>query len=401
MLRRAPKTINLTKAAIEKLPPPEGRRLYHYDEKIPGLAICVTPAGTKVFYLIRRVGTRVERIRIGGWPEWTVDQARTKATEINGGLTKGINPNAIKRQARNARILGESFEWFLTLPTRGRKQKRPRAAATVHQYRLLYDAHLACWRDRKLLSITREDVEALHNDLGSRCGHYLANRTVAVVRALYNAEIKDNRYAGPNPAIGVLPFEEHDRERFLEQDELPRFFEALDAEPSEKVRDALKLLLWTGQRRMNVLSMRWAEIHLERGIWLIPHTKSGRPHRVPLVAAALEILNRRAKNKSSEYVFPGRHGRGHLRDVMRQWRELLKRAGITNLRPHDLRRSLASWQTMTGAGETIVGRTLGHSDPAATAIYARVDLQTVRESMESATAKILALAERKKAAVSG
>ena len=197
MLRRAQK-INLTKATIEGLPLPQGRREYHYDQKVPGLAICVTTAGTKVFYVVRRVGTRVERIRIGGWPEWTVEQARSKATAINGDLTKGINPNAIKRQERNARTLGESFAWFVTLPTRGRKQKRPRAEATVHQYRLLYDAHLVAWQNRKLLSIAREDVEALHNDLGSRCGHYLANRVLALLRGLFNAEIKDNRYSGPN-----------------------------------------------------------------------------------------------------------------------------------------------------------------------------------------------------------
>jgi integrase len=171
----------------------------------------------------------------------------------------------------------------------------------------------------------------------------------------------------------------------------------LEEESSQKVKDFIKVALFTGQRRMNCLQMKWADVNLERGSWAIPQTKTGR-HEVPLTVEAVKVLKQRHKARGdSEYVFPGRHERGHLQDPMRQWREILKRAGIENLRLHDLRRSLGSWQAATGASLSIIGKTLGHSRPETTAIYGRLESSPVRAAMETATAAILAAAVSKPA----
>jgi integrase len=155
----------------------------------------------------------------------------------------------------------------------------------------------------------------------------------------------------------------------------------------------VKLALFTGQRRSNVLAMRWDDLDLDRALWTMPHTKTGQ-HEAPLSAAALEVLERRhADRGDSEYVLPGLHGRGHLVDPMRAWKRILERAGIGNLRIHDLRRSVASWQTDLGASRAIVGKLLGHVREETTAIYGRPGLQPVRESLEAATTAILAAAK--------
>ena len=391
MRSRSARTLNFTKAAIEAIAPP-AKRAYHYDEKIPGLALAVSPAGNKVFYVVRRVRRRVEFIRIGGWPEFTVDQARNEATRINGKLASGINPGEQRRKERETDTLRQAFDAYQLLPTRT-KSKRPKSAKTRHDYKLLFEAHLTAWEGRTLAEIRRPEVEALHNALAARIGHYTANRVLALLSAIYNAAI-DGGYEGQNPASRIRKFEEQSRERFLRADELPKFWEALNAEPSEKMRDFILVALLTGQRKSTVAAMRWEQVNFSAAVWSAPHTKTGK-HQVPLSAEALAVLKRRKKASENEWVFPAHHGGGHVKDVYRAWRGILKRAGIKDLRIHDLRRTLGSWQTMTGASRPIVGRLLGHTREETTAIYGRLDLEPVRESVETATAAMLKAAKKR------
>ena len=92
-------------------------------------------------------------------------------------------------------------------------------------------------------------------------------------------------------------------------------------------------------------------------------------------------------------MFPGDGKHGHYHDPRKGWLRILKRAGIENLRLHDLRRTLGSWQAKTGASLVVIGKSLGHKSPQATAVYARLDLDPVRKSMETATAAILQAAD--------
>lgn len=387
MPRKAPRTVNFTKANIEGLAASPDARLYHYDEKINGLAVCVTPAGTKIFYVVRRIGMKVERIRLGAFPEVTVEQARTEAAKHNGTIASGGNPAERRRAVAGAPTLGELFAEFIVAPTRT-KEKRPRSPVTTKGYRYLFEEHLAEWQDRQVSRIDRNAIEALHNRIGKE-RPYLANRVLSLLKAVFEFAVEQRLY-GTNPAARLRPFQEEQRERFLQADELPRFFEALEAEPSEKVRDFLKVALFTGQRRTNVLTMKWEDVNLTRATWSIPRTKSGKSLVVPLSSTAVEILTRRfASRTASPYVFPGRHDREHLRDPMRQWRGILERAGLPGLRIHDLRRTFGSWQTATGASLPVVGKSLGHARPETTAIYARLELSPVRAAVEAATDAML------------
>ena len=133
--------INFTKAAIEALELPDAGRVYVYDAKAAGLAICLTAAGGRTFYSYRKIGGKPERIRIGAWPELTVEQARTYAAGINGKISEGANPNDKRRINREAPTLAVAFEHFIALPTRT-KAKRPRSATTQHGYRYLHDTYL-------------------------------------------------------------------------------------------------------------------------------------------------------------------------------------------------------------------------------------------------------------------
>jgi integrase len=185
----------------------------------------------------------------------------------------------------------------------------------------------------------------------------------------------------------VQRYRERSRDRFLQADELPRFFESL-ARASQPARDFFTVALFTGARRANVQSMKWADVNLERKEWRIPETKNGRPVVVPLVAPVVDVLTRRA-GAGGEYVFPGSGKSGHYHEPSRAWRAICKRAGLADLRIHDLRRTLGSWQAGTGASTAVIGKSLGHQSTASTAVYARLALGPVRDSVERATAAII------------
>ena len=184
------------------------------------------------------------------------------------------------------------------------------------------------------------------------------------------------------------------RDRFLDADELKRFFQALHEEPNATIRDCLMIALLTGARRWNCYSMAWEDINFDEAFWRIPDTKGGEPVVVPLVPAAMDILRERLElaNEDCPWVFPGRRKNGHLKDATKVWKAILKRAKLENVRPHDLRRTLASWQALNGTSLQVIGKSLGHKQVATTEIYARLTLSPVRESVEKATAAMLSAA---------
>jgi integrase len=190
-----------------------------------------------------------------------------------------------------------------------------------------------------------------------------------------------------------------ERDRFLNQDELEQFVHSLSQEGGSIV-DFFLLALLTGVRRGNVCVMCWEEINLGLATWKIPRTKNGDPQIVMLSPDAVEILRaRREKYGGKGFVFPGSGSTGHFVDARTAIKRVLDRAGIpygrnvpNGVTLHDLRRTLGSWQAIGGASLPIIGASLGQKSQKATAIYARLNSQAVRDSVEKAGAKMLSLA---------
>ena len=284
--------------------------------------------------------------------------------------------------------LGELFDWFLEHYAKPRKKTW---AADEEQFRRYFQK----WRGRRLSSITWGDVQAWHTKAGTRAP-YAANRALALLSSLYKKAHKLG-YVGNDPTKGISRFPERSRDRFLQPDELPKFFEALDTEPDPTFRDFFLLALLTGARRGNLQSMRCEDVNLERRTWRIPDTKSGDALTLPLSEAAVDVLkSRMADNGSSPWVFPGRGQAGHLVEPKSAWDRLIKRAGIKDLRLHDLRRTLGSWQAAAGSSLLVIGKSLGHKQQSTTAIYARLNLDPVRQSIDAATTAMLGAAKKKK-----
>jgi len=246
------------------------------------------------------------------------------------------------------------------------------------------------WQSRRLSSLTRRDVALLHNKIGETA-RYAANRVVALVRKMFNLAHLWGVYPGENPAIGIELFHEEKRDRFVQPHELPKLFEALNEESNPYVKTAFLVALLTGARRGEVLAMQWADLDLEQAVWRIPHTKARRPHLLPLPEPVVSLLKELPPMLGCPYVFPGRDGKGHLVNIAKAWARIRGRAGLTDVRIHDLRRTLGSWLAANGASLPLIGRALNHTQVSTTAIYARLNLDPVRTALETNAQRMLAL----------
>lgn len=374
--------INFTKAALLRAPnAAKGGKDYYYDTKEKGLVMAVTPAGTKSFYLYKRIDGKPERVLLGRFPDLSVENARKRAANAKGQIAVGENPQKAKRAIRDEMTFGALFAEYMEKYSKVRKRSWAYDEREVNKF-------LPHWFNRKISAIEKADVERLHAKLGRENGIYAANRLLERIRAIYNKAIGWG-WKGDNPANGIQKFREKSRDRFLQPDELPRFFQALTNEPNEAARDFFMLSLLTGARKSNTLAMRWDEINFHMETWRIEETKNSDPQTIHLPKQAIEILKARKLHSDSPWVFPGRGATGHLADPKKAWARILSEAGIANLRIHDLRRTLGSWQAATGANSYIIGKSLGHRSQQSTAIYARLNLDPVRESVNKATDAML------------
>ena len=383
----------LTKTLLVGLvTPPAGKRHVIYDTETPKLAMRITHTGVRAFYVVKRMGGTMVWLKLGTFPDMTCEQARKEADKVLGEFAKGENPAAVKRAVKAELTFGEAFDDYLA-----RKRKRdgsPITEKTKRDYKDLLRLYLDAMVGKKLSSIQRSEVKAVHARTTKKSAAQ-ADRVVTLVSAVFNFMLAQEKFGGQNPATRIQKNPAPSRDRFLQADELTPFFKALSESTNEIMRDFFLLALLTGARRANVSAMRWADIDLVAGVWRIAKTKNGTPQTVTLSPEAVAVLESR-KADGGEFVFPGEGKTKHIVEPKKAWATLLKAAGIENLRIHDLRRTLGSWQARTGASLPIIGKSLNHKTHQATAIYARLDLDPVRQSVNTATAAMMEAAGMKK-----
>lgn len=351
------------------------------------MGIAVSSGGRKTFILYRKINRRPERISLGLYPDLSIELARKKAAELNGLIAKGENPAAQKRQVRDEMTLKELFCQF---GEHHASEKR-----TWKEMQREFNVYLHAWHFRKISSIRRMDVLALQSSLKQKNGLYIANHVIRLLSSMFNRAAEWG-WKGENPVAHVSLFKETKRQRFLLQQEVSAFFSAVDAEPNESIRDFIYVCLLTGARRANVQAMRWPQIDFSLKMWTIPaaEAKGEDTISVPLLPPVLEILERRNRTATTEWVFPGSGHTGHLVEPKGAWKRILKTAGLSDLRLHDLRRTLGSWQAINGSSLIVIGKSLGHKNASSTQIYARLSNSAVRESMDKATNALLVAAKK-------
>jgi integrase len=371
--------IRFTKAALDALSnASSASRVVYYDDKARGLCIMVA-ARTKTFYVLRKHQGKTERILIGRYPDTTIEQARNRAGQINSELDAGKNRNDVKRQRRTELTLGELHTIYMERHARTRNRKPENAENNYRRY-------LSEWGNRKLSEIKRSDVQVHIARLAKTISPATANITLALLRAMFNRAIDWELFKSTNPTANIPKYPELSRDRFLYGDELQRFLTALRGLESATMRDFFMMLLATGARKSNVAAMRWADVNLHAAVWRVPDTKNGEPYQVALAHTASEILKHRRNIEKGEWVFSSTSKSGHIEEPKKAWVSLLQHAQIENLRMHDLRRTFGSFMAAQGASLQMIGKALGHKSQDATLIYARLNLDPVRQAVNAAAA---------------
>lgn len=413
--KRSTDRINFTKASLEtRMRDAAEAKQRHtvYDKDPTSLGLLIQPTGTAAYFWFRRQKGKASWKKIAKYTDVSIEQARNKAREYDGlkgtwelqGF-KGPAPVSTKSVPLT---LGDVLDKYIDTHLK-HEAKNPDKAVKLARWQ--FNRYLSQWENTHLDNISEDEVRELHQKIGSKAGkhgpktgkeqdveahhgRYTANRVIGQVRTLYNWAIKNKKWKGINPAADIERFPEVERKRWVGQsgDEMPRFFKAVLSEKSIDLRDFVLLALFTGARKADILSMRWDQLNLKTKRWSIPDPKNEEPYTVVLVDLVVALLRSRLKLRAEgeEWVFPGVGKLGHMRDVKKAWATLRRNAKLTDVRIHDLRRTLGSWQANEGASQQIIGKSLGHKPGSqATQVYSQLDLKTVEESLDTATSAML------------
>lgn len=343
-----------------------------------------------ITYLLKmRVNGKIRWFTIGrhGQP-WTPDTARKQALQILANPTIGDKP-AIEAVLTFATVSEQFFS------SHGPKLK-PR---TLEGYRGLERLYLLpAFGNLPIKAITRATISNKHAEWQKN--PRAANHALSVMSKLMTwAEDQGYRDEDTNPCRRIQRYKENKREKFLQPDELSRLGAALDKAAAGNLVGpfalaALRLLILTGARLNEILTLEWSHVDFDRRILFLPDSKTGKKP-LSLNDAAAAILKELPRLANNPYVIVGnRHGH-HLVNLQKPWQIVRKLAGLNTVRIHDLRHTFASIAVASGGSLPILGRQLGHSHPQTTQRYAHLADDPVRELTQT-TGQALSQALRPK-----
>jgi integrase len=366
--------LRLTQRRIDAAKTPPAGQILIRDGELRGFALRVTATGCKTFVWDGRISRVMRRITLGRYPEFTLEEARTKALEIRHQIALGNDPAKERLEKRREPTVKELCDLYIE------RHARPHKRSWAEDHRKIR-LHFSTFATLKISALTTEAIVRWHQRIGKERGQYMANRCLTLLATILNFA-KTWGYLTNNLTKGVKRFREEKRERFLDAVEIDRLFAALADEPSPFWRAYFRLALLLGTRKNELLTARWDDINLTEAIWTIPNTKAGRSHTLPLPRAAVAILAELPSRNRTDWVFPSDKKPGQrLSRADDAWNRIRERAGITHARIHDLRRTLGSWLAAQGHSLTMIGKTLNHTNLATTQVYARLTLEPVREAL--------------------
>jgi integrase len=371
------------------------RDVYLWDEELKGFGVKVTPRGRKVYLVRYRVGGRTgrtRRITLGVHGTITPDQARSQAQAALRQLARGEDPAAAKDQRKREKNVGALLEQFLSEHADARL--KPRSAS---EYRRLVERLVPPGFLRQPISeVKRSDLAQVHNAL--RETPYQANRLLAVLSKFFNwCERHGFRPDHSNPARHIEKFKEEKRKRYLSAEELARLGDALrqaeqDGSLDQYGASAIRLLVLTGARLSEILTLRWSEVDFAGQCLRLEDSKTG-AKSVYLNPAAVEVLTSLPRLEGNPFVICGRREGMHLVNLQKPWRRVREAAELPDVRLHDNRHSFASFAVASGMSLPLIGALLGHSQPQTTARYAHLADDPLKAAVTLVGEKLMSISK--------
>lgn len=387
------RVVRLSKRSVDAAAP-EAARYVVWDEDLKGFGLRVEPSGVKSFIVRYRIGGGrrgvLKQFKVGRYGKLTPDKAREEATKLLAEAELGRDPQGRRVAARATLTVAELCDLYLAEGVAAKK------ASTLVLDRIRIARHIKpLIGNEKITSLSVTIVERLMSDIAegrvrsaatphTRGGRGAASRTVGLLSGIFAFAVRRGLCAD-NPAKSVKRFKDNSRERFLSLNELAQLGDALAAEGEGGARGAyvsiIRLLALTGARKNEIRCLRWAEVDLDSGRLNLLDSKTGK-RAMPLGAAAIEILAA-VPREGDGFVFPDpKHPMEPVRGLDWAWVGIRTKAGLGDLRLHDLRHSFASTGLSTGQALPMIGKILGHAHQASTARYAHLADDPIRAAAD-------------------
>jgi integrase len=368
----------LTKRTVDQIAPGPLESIY-WDDELRGFGVRVWPSGRKVYLAMTRVKGRLRKITIGPHGPITAEKARVRAHEIISEAKAGRDPAKEQDQARKAPTMKGLGERFLMEHV----ALRCKPSTQIEYKRAIVNFINPKLGARKVTDIERKDIAELHHSLSHI--PYQANRTFGVLSKMFNlAEEWGLRPDGSNPCLHVKKYTEQKRARFLSPKEFAALGAALrDAEQdgceTQSAVDAIRLLMLTGCRLGEIMTLKWDYVDLNMRELRLPDSKTG-AKIVHFGKTAVDVLQGIKKLDDNPYVITGKKQGSRLTDLQHPWRRIRAKAGLDDVRIHDLRHSYASGALALGEGLPMIGKLLGHTQVQTTARYAHLANDPVKSA---------------------
>jgi len=385
-----------TKAFVLEIATEKARERF-YDTVVDGLVLSVTKGGNKSYYVkFWRAdavgdGCHVERV-IGQAKDLTVDEARRKVRELKSEFIEEDPRKSWRKKAVTLQDLHQRWALDIEHKVKVGKVNSRYVANTLRLWEMHMPSKMARRRAdevgvdefTELFMGLRESSESVHNKIAKHC------------KSLYKIARERLGVDLGNPLARYTVDKDVIRERFLTVDEMTSLFDALSKE-KQIYQDLVMALLLTGQRKSAVLSMSWADLDFKGRTWRIPkEVMKGRSsgHVVPIAKALIDVLERRKQDgDGSVFVFPAQRGKGNGHVTVgggktTWWGKAKLRSGLTDIRLHDLRRTMGSWLAIEGVDIYKISKVLAHKDVRVTQeVYAHLKAVDAREDIDRVVGK--------------
>lgn len=372
----------LTSQFISKANCPEGKgKVEFFDQRQKGFMLEVRASGGKTFY--QRYTDdhgQKKQYRIGPADILSLDQAREKAKSIMAQAHLGEDPQAMRQAKRSILTFRELAEAHY-LP---HAQQSKRSWNTDE---MLLRVHLIpVLGTMPIDTITAQDIREFV--IRKQKQHYAAgtiNRLVILTRYIYNLAAKwELSGSDRNPTKGIPLAATKHCDRYLSRDEARAVIAACEADKNQTAAQAILLLLLTGARRNEVTHAKWEYVNWEQETLFVPLSKSGKPRHITLTPRGIALLQRLPRLSGNPYIFPSPVTGSPSPTLHCPWARICRRAGLTNVRIHDLRHSFASFLVNSGTSLYVVQHLLGHTQPRTTERYAHLAPQTMQTAAQIA-----------------
>jgi integrase len=397
--------VKLNKRTVDAIKTDSTGDVVVWDDDLAGFGLRVKPSGVKSYLIQYRNRDRVSRrFTFGKHGVLTPDEARDRARKLLTAVIDGHDPAAEKGESKAALTISELAAIYLREGPIEKPNKKSSSWATD---RSNIERHVQPLLGRRVArSLSQADIAKFQADVAAgkskadlktkkrgraivKGGRGTAARSLAVLGAMLQFAL-GRRLIAANPAKGVPLLKSAQKERFLSEAEVAQLADTLAEMENERklstiAATAVRLLLLTGCRKSEILSLRWKWVDSDRGCLRLPDSKTG-AKMVPLASAALALLT--SLPRRDEFVLPAAKCEGHYTGLQKDWERIRERAKLPGLRIHDLRHSFASFAVADGNTLFMVGKVLGHKQARTTEGYAHLANDPLRAVADRTAARI-------------